>query len=322
MAIRYDIEVERTVSVTATPRLTNSRRAIDWRGVRREGRNAGVGLLCLVVAGGAGIGGIHYYLADSENSYGKAPDVEPPERKAKSAPVKKEAGQRLVIKADSGDRCHIDAFANGQKFRFLLDSGAAGVFFTMSDARKLGLDPDKLSYDHTYSQWGGNVKGAKFTLQEFRVGGLVLHDVDAVIDQTDWETPLLGAPILKALSFQVRDGECVLSLPARQSEKSDPAALEFKNTPKAKPPARREATAQERDYAGYCALVLREPQYNWGMVPGCREQFPDLARRALRTIEAEARKVYDAGGALADCKAVEGTGAPCRPFWPVRSQRQ
>jgi clan AA aspartic protease (TIGR02281 family) len=120
---------------------------------------------------------------------------------------------QLVIAADSDNQCYLEAFANGQKFRFLLDTGASSIFFTMADARKLGLDPASLSYDHSYSQWGGKVRGATFKLREFRVGGFVLHDVDAVIDRTDYDTPLLGAPVLKAMNFQVRDGSCVLSIP-------------------------------------------------------------------------------------------------------------
>jgi hypothetical protein len=184
MAIRYEVEVERTVSVTALSGPNNSRRAIDWRGVGREFRFAVLVLFCimlgvwLVVAVPNLIDGltdtatVHHYLNEPSptEDYGKAPEDEP-------------------------------------------------------------------------------------------------------------KPPVIS------------------------------------KTKKAKPPARRKATAQERDYAEYCAMVLREPQYNWGMVPGCREQFPDLERRALRTIEAEARKVYDAGRSLPDdCKAVEGTGAPCRAF--------
>jgi clan AA aspartic protease (TIGR02281 family) len=121
--------------------------------------------------------------------------------------------RQLVVEADSDNQCYLEAFANGQKFRFLLDSGAAGVFFSIRHARRLGLDPARLSFDHTYDEWGGHVRGATFHLREFRVGGFTLHDVNAVMDEVGGvvgDTPLLGSPVLKLMGFQMRDGSCVL----------------------------------------------------------------------------------------------------------------
>lgn len=132
-------------------------------------------------------------------------------------------GRQLVIKADRHNQCYIEAVVKGanggkgqsQRFRFLSDTGAAlPLYFTMPDARKLGFDPSALSYDHTYEQWGGKVKGATVRLKEFRIGEFVLKDVEAVIDQTNWQQPLLGAPILKAMNFQMRDGACTFTLAA------------------------------------------------------------------------------------------------------------
>jgi clan AA aspartic protease (TIGR02281 family) len=151
-----------------------------------------------------------------DNPYGSAPDdyAEPiPDVSPEPEAPVKEAGQRLVIKADGDNQCQIAASANGVPFLMLADTGAGGLFFTIRDARWLGFDPAKLTYDHTYSQWGGKVKGAHVRLKEFRVGKFALKDVEAVIDQTDWQHPLLGAPILKAMNFQMRRGECVLTLP-------------------------------------------------------------------------------------------------------------
>jgi hypothetical protein len=105
MAIRYDIEVERTVTVTAMPRLTNSRRAIDWRkrarGVGVFGIYLTIGLFAvwLVVAIPNLIDGltdtptVHHYLNEPSptEDYGKAPDDLPPVVKSKPKKAKPKA---------------------------------------------------------------------------------------------------------------------------------------------------------------------------------------------------------------------------------------
>jgi clan AA aspartic protease (TIGR02281 family) len=131
------------------------------------------------------------------------------------------SGRQVVIAADADNQCYLDAFANGKRFHFLLDSGAAGVFFSTKDARRLGYDPAKLSFDHSYSGWGWKVNGATVQLQSLNVAGLVLNNVDAAIDGlgsvTDDNVPLLGSPVLKALNFTVRPGSCTLTVPTEAS---------------------------------------------------------------------------------------------------------
>jgi len=128
---------------------------------------------------------------------------------------------RLVIRADERNRCYVEATAGakGARFRFLLDSGADGIFFTTRNAPQLGLDPAQLTYDHSYSQWGGTARGATVRLPEFRIGNFVLKNVPATIDTTNYGTPLLGTSVLKVLNFQLRDGSCVLTLPGAQDVK-------------------------------------------------------------------------------------------------------
>lgn len=116
-----------------------------------------------------------------------------------------------TIPADEDNQCHIEAVVNGVRFRFLMDSGADRVFFTIADAQRLGFDPARLHFDHSYVQWGGQVKGADVRLRSIRIGSFVATDVDAAIDSTDYDEPLLGANVLKQLHFQVTDGACKVS---------------------------------------------------------------------------------------------------------------
>jgi len=119
--------------------------------------------------------------------------------------------RRMVIRADENNQCYITATVNGVRFRFLLDSGADRVFFTRADARRLGFDPARLTYDHTYSTWGGMVSGASVRLREVRIGGFIARNVVAAIDDTPDDMRLLGASMLKLLHFELVNGSCVLS---------------------------------------------------------------------------------------------------------------
>jgi clan AA aspartic protease (TIGR02281 family) len=126
-------------------------------------------------------------------------------------------GRQVVIEADSWNQCWLDVRANGEKFRMLGDSGAAGVYFSIKDARRLGYNPARLSFDHTYQGWGWKAKGATVRLRSLEIAGLTFNDVEAAIDELGSaadEQPLLGTPILKALNFQVRKGSCALTVPA------------------------------------------------------------------------------------------------------------
>jgi clan AA aspartic protease (TIGR02281 family) len=126
------------------------------------------------------------------------------------------AGRQVRIEADAYDQCYLDVAANGETFRMLGDSGAAGVFFPMTDARRLGFNPRRLAFDHSYEGWGWKVNGATVRLRSLEVAGVTFRDVEAAIDQLGSVTdagPLLGSPVLKKLNFQVHDGYCTLTIP-------------------------------------------------------------------------------------------------------------
>ncbi len=131
------------------------------------------------------------------------------------------AGRQVRIEADAWNQCYLDVYANGAKFRMLGDSGAAGVFFSTKDAPRLGYNPRRLAYDHSYEGWGWKVNGATVTLRTLEVAGVTLHDVEAAIDGlgsvTD-EGPLLGSTVLNTFNFQVHKGYCTLTLPTEAAE--------------------------------------------------------------------------------------------------------
>jgi clan AA aspartic protease (TIGR02281 family) len=125
------------------------------------------------------------------------------------------AQHQMVIPADGDNQCYVEGEVAGRRYRFLMDSGAGGyLFFSAKDARRLGLNPATLEFDHEYQEWGGTVRGAHVTLPRFRVSGFSLDRVRATIDETGGvvdDGPLMGSQILKLLHFRVVDGSCIIS---------------------------------------------------------------------------------------------------------------
>jgi clan AA aspartic protease (TIGR02281 family) len=131
----------------------------------------------------------------------------PPERR------QPETGQRLVIRGDEFHQCYVLAWANGQRFRFLIDTGSSFVAFGPQYLDMLGIEPSTLAFDRRISTANGIARAAKIRLREFRIGDFVLRDVPADIDEHGSLEPVLGAAVLKFLHLEFADGDCVLTLP-------------------------------------------------------------------------------------------------------------
>tara|TARA_A100001037_G_scaffold49313_1_gene41235 strand:- start:8164 stop:8862 length:699 start_codon:yes stop_codon:yes gene_type:complete len=105
----------------------------------------------------------------------------------------------------------IDADVDGVTVQFLVDTGASDVTLAPRDARRLGFDLDRLTYDRTYRTANGIVKGAPVRLHSLKVGHIVLSDVKASVNSVDMNRSLLGMSFLSRLSsFEVADGTLTL----------------------------------------------------------------------------------------------------------------
>ena len=220
-------------------------------------------------------------------------------------------GAELRIPVGSYHQCEYDITANGHSFpQSVFDSGASGhLSFGKNHARDLGFDPGKLSYSHVYGSANGEGHEAKVTINELKIGNWTLRAVPAVITEATQSQVLVGLEILGPLNFRLSKDYCYVSLPqaavmaSLHPSPSAPVATNIE--PTAREPARRRSTD------GYCAQVLREPQYHWEAVPGCREELPNFRQSAaaLRATEAACRA--SSNPLLPSCSETAGTGCPC-----------
>ncbi|MEM7729494.1 MAG: TIGR02281 family clan AA aspartic protease [Pseudomonadota bacterium] len=89
--------------------------------------------------------------------------------------------------------------ANQGHIRFLVDTGASTVALTAPDARKAGIDLNALRYDVLVDTANGRTKAARVVLDELRIGGVRVADVEALVMSDGLHISLLGMTYLGRL---------------------------------------------------------------------------------------------------------------------------
>lgn len=91
------------------------------------------------------------------------------------------------------------AYVNGEPVKFLVDTGASLVALSLRDARKIGLDTDKLEQNAEVRTAAGRVKAAVTTINRIEIDGVTVKNVQAVIIDKGLEHSLLGMSFLNRL---------------------------------------------------------------------------------------------------------------------------
>lgn len=97
-----------------------------------------------------------------------------------------------------------DAYINGSPVKFLVDTGATSIALSSKEARRIGLQ--YLDGDIGIAQTAnGIVKTYRISLNTVKIGGIVMHQVEAVVLEGDSSPVLLGMSALNRLQME-RDG--------------------------------------------------------------------------------------------------------------------
>lgn len=110
----------------------------------------------------------------------------------------------IVMTADARGHFVTTGNINGASVRFLVDTGASMISLGASDARRIGLDFNRGLKGMSQTA-NGQAEVSKVKLDTVRVGDVTLHNVDALIHQTDMPVALLGMSFLNRMEMQ-RDG--------------------------------------------------------------------------------------------------------------------
>ncbi len=116
----------------------------------------------------------------------------------------------ITIARNPDGHFYIDAYINGKQINFMIDTGASSISLSKQDAKSLGFDLSKLTYNKEFSTANGLSLSAPVSLDEFRVGGLSLRNVRAYVGLGDLDVSLLGMSIIERFgSFKI-DGDLLI----------------------------------------------------------------------------------------------------------------
>lgn len=117
----------------------------------------------------------------------------------------------VALRASDGCHFRVVAEVNGQRVQFLVDTGASDVALTRSDARRIGIDPDRLTYNLPYHTASGVSFGAAVRFDRIAIGDIIVEDVAGHVAAGELGQSLLGMSFLGRLSgFEVRGDEMIL----------------------------------------------------------------------------------------------------------------
>jgi len=111
---------------------------------------------------------------------------------------------KITMTADTQGHFFTTGTINGTSVRFLVDTGATMISLGAADARRVGLDFNRGQKAMTNTA-NGQAVVSKVQVDTVRIGDVTLHNIDALIHQSDMPIALLGMSFLNRMEMQ-RDG--------------------------------------------------------------------------------------------------------------------
>lgn len=117
-----------------------------------------------------------------------------------------------LAKAENG-HFEVRGEVNGETVPFMIDTGASSIVLSADDARRAGIEPDKLNYQTPVLTANGMANAANITLDSVKIGAIERRNIRAMVTQDGrMQGSLLGMNFLNTLSgFSVRGDRLVLS---------------------------------------------------------------------------------------------------------------
>ena len=117
----------------------------------------------------------------------------------------------LVITASMDGHFYINGKANGERVRFMIDTGASDITLSPQAASRIGIDLKSLQFTQRYQTANGIGFGAHYWLQNLSIGPFRFSEVKVSINQSEMSESLLGISFLEHFqSFEFRGDKLYL----------------------------------------------------------------------------------------------------------------
>lgn len=125
--------------------------------------------------------------------------------------VMNEAGRVTVPRSQDG-HYYLTLSVNSAQIEFLVDTGASEVVLSTADARRAGLEPEKLAYLGRANTANGVVRTASVRVDEMALGEIRDRNLRVSVNQGEMDKSLLGMTYLQRWSsIEIRNGALVLT---------------------------------------------------------------------------------------------------------------
>ncbi len=120
-------------------------------------------------------------------------------------------GNTVEISKTKNEHFEVKASVNGVPILFLIDTGATNVTLSQADAKSIGIDVDRLTYNISTNTANGRGWAAGITLDLIEIGPIELKDVKAHVVKSGLAGSLLGMSFLSRLkSYMVSQDKMIL----------------------------------------------------------------------------------------------------------------
>ncbi len=114
------------------------------------------------------------------------------------------SAQSVTLSAGAGGHFMADGQINGGAIRFMVDTGATSIALPASEASRLGIDYRKGQVGVTQTA-NGQAQAYLVRLNTVRIGGIELHNVEAIVLERGLPVALLGNSFLNRVEMR-REG--------------------------------------------------------------------------------------------------------------------
>ncbi len=104
---------------------------------------------------------------------------------------------RIEVPRGFDGHYHLTLGINGVDVPFVVDTGATDIVLTRQDAARAGIDPDALAYLGRARTANGEVRLARVSLDEVRLGDMADREVTASVNAGEMAGSLLGMSYLQ-----------------------------------------------------------------------------------------------------------------------------
>lgn len=118
---------------------------------------------------------------------------------------------RIEVPRAQDGHYYLTLGVNGTKVPFVVDTGATDIVLTRSDAARVGIDLDALTYTGVAGTANGQVRTARTTVDRMDLGPIIDRDVAVWVNQGEMDRSLLGMAYLHRFrNIQISDSTLIL----------------------------------------------------------------------------------------------------------------